>query len=268
MAVKSPSVADGKYLTQDVYSEFLDLLLTVGQLMLAAGSEVSRIENTMARIAKSYGAVETDIFVITSNMVATIEYRDGTKITRTKRLVDRAETNLSLLDKINALSRTICDDPVPVSEFKAKLDAIARKRSVPFYIAGSVLTVFGFALLFGGAVADAACSGIIALLICLFQQLLMPICPNKLVFNVLCSFLTTLAVCGICALLVPLNFDKILIGDIMLLIPGLAMTNSIRDMFSGETISGIIRLIESLLWAGGLAIGCILAMLITGWRVG
>jgi uncharacterized membrane protein YjjP (DUF1212 family) len=57
--------------------------------------------------------------------------------------------------------------------------------------------------------------------------------------------------------------DKIMIGDIMLLIPGIAMTNSIRNMLVGDTISGIMRLIESLLWAGALALGFMTVMLIS-----
>ena len=57
-----------------------------------------------------------------------------------------------------------------------------------------------------------------------------------------------------------LHADKIMIGDIMLLIPGIAMTNSIRNILVGNTISGIMRLIESLLWAGALACGYMTAI--------
>lgn len=43
--------------------------------------------------------------------------------------------------------------------------------------------------------------------------------------------------------------DLISIGNIMLLIPGIAFTNSLRDMFSGDTITGLIRCMESILLA-------------------
>lgn len=52
-----------------------------------------------------------------------------------------------------------------------------------------------------------------------------------------------------------LAVDKILIGVIMLLIPGVPLTNSVRDMLVGHTISGLLRLAESLLLAGSLAMG-------------
>ena len=49
--------------------------------------------------------------------------------------------------------------------------------------------------------------------------------------------------------------DLISIGNIMLLIPGIAFTNSVRDMFSGDTITGLLRFIESLLLAVTIALG-------------
>ena len=54
--------------------------------------------------------------------------------------------------------------------------------------------------------------------------------------------------------------DKILIGDIMLLIPGLAMTNAVRNILLGNTISGLVRLADSLLWAAALAGGFMVAL--------
>ena len=55
------------------------------------------------------------------------------------------------------------------------------------------------------------------------------------------------------------NVDMISIGNIMLLIPGIALTNSLRDMFSGNTISGLMRFIESILLALTIAFGFALA---------
>ena len=61
-----------------------------------------------------------------------------------------------------------------------------------------------------------------------------------------------------------LRADKIIIGDIMLLIPGIAMTNAVKDMLVGDTIAGTMRLLESLLWAGALAGGFMASMWIMG----
>ena len=49
--------------------------------------------------------------------------------------------------------------------------------------------------------------------------------------------------------------EKIMIGNIMLLIPGIAFTTSLRDLINGDTISGLIGLIEAIVKAIAIAIG-------------
>ena len=58
--------------------------------------------------------------------------------------------------------------------------------------------------------------------------------------------------------------DKIMIGGIMLLIPGIAMTNSIRDMLTGDIVTGMLRLVDSILRAAAIACGFALSLMITG----
>ena len=50
----------------------------------------------------------------------------------------------------------------------------------------------------------------------------------------------------------------------MLLIPGLALTNAIRDMMNGDTVSGLLRLCDSLLRALAIAAGFISIMTLIG----
>ena len=82
---------------------------------------------------------------------------------------------------------------------------------------------------------------------------------NDVTFQFAASFLTGCGICSFKALFPGLHLDKIMIGDIMLLIPGLMTTNAIRDILIGDTLSGVIRLIVSLLRAAALALGFIAA---------
>ena len=56
----------------------------------------------------------------------------------------------------------------------------------------------------------------------------------------------------------------ILIGVIMLLIPGLAFGNAVRDLLFGDTVSGIIQLVQAVLTAVMVAFGFTVAMMIFG----
>ena len=58
--------------------------------------------------------------------------------------------------------------------------------------------------------------------------------------------------------------NEIIIGNIMLLIPGIALTNSLRDMISGDIISGLLRFLDAILVAVAIAAGYILAARLLG----
>ena len=51
------------------------------------------------------------------------------------------------------------------------------------------------------------------------------------------------------------SMDKVIIGNIMTLIPGIGLTNAIRDLFVGDSIAGILRLTDAMLTALAIAAG-------------
>jgi len=55
-----------------------------------------------------------------------------------------------------------------------------------------------------------------------------------------------------------------IIGNIMLLIPGIAFTTALRDIINGDTLSGLLGLCEAILRALAVAIGFAVVLLLTG----
>ena len=51
------------------------------------------------------------------------------------------------------------------------------------------------------------------------------------------------------------NIDSAIIGSLMLLVPGLAITNAVRDSIGGDLLAGIIRAVEACLIAIAIALG-------------
>lgn len=68
----------------------------------------------------------------------------------------------------------------------------------------------------------------------------------------------------ICALFSSVNSNIVMIGFIMIVIPGVAFTNSARDFLLGDTISGSLRMLESILYAACIAGGVALSLLLLG----
>ncbi len=245
--------------------ELLHLLLDMGEAMLSCGAEIDRVENTLTRMGRSAGADEVSVFVIISMVVITLVFPDGREYTETRRLRYTGNTNLARLERLNALSRRYCAAPMSDGELAVALKEAARVEVAPWaFYTGSVIGAASFSVFFGGSGFDALAAALLALLICFFLKKVRPFCPNNLVFNLAVSFVIGCIGYGALRFIPVLHVDRVLMGDIMLLIPGMGLTTALRDMLTGDTLSGVLRLIESVLWAVGLAAGCMLSALLLG----
>ena len=250
-------------LKRNEQSFLLDSMLEMGELLLDCGAEVSRVEDTLSRLGAAYGAERTDVFVIPSIISISMEFAGEKALTETRRIHSNGSNDFYRLEKLNTLSRSCCADPLPLPELRRSLDTVAAgHKPLRVILGGSVLAAFSFAVFFGGSVWDGLAAALFAVAVCLLQEYLGRTELNTAAFNLVISLLIGLGVGLLAALLPALHVDKILIGDIMLLIPGLAMTNAIRNMLVGNTISGAVRLAESLIWAVALASGFMIALLI------
>ena len=249
-------------LTKEEQNHLLDCMLDMGELLLGCGAEISRVEDTLSRMGRAYGAARMDVFVITSIISMTMEFPDEEAVTETRRILSDWPTDFRRLEDLNALSRRCCAEPLSPPALRQELDAIAArgKPLLPVYL-GSLLAGGSFAVFFGGSLWDGLAAALFALAVCLLQDRLGRTRLNTVASNLFISLLIGLGVGLLCLALPALHMDKILIGDIMLLIPGLAMTNAIRNMLVGDTISGVVRLAESLMWAAALAGGFMVALL-------
>ncbi|MDO4617680.1 MAG: threonine/serine exporter family protein [Lachnospiraceae bacterium] len=248
--------------------------LEIGKYMLKSGGEVSRVEDTMSRILRAYGFVRVDVFTITSQIQITAEDSTG-KIHHQFRRVYRWGTNLEELERLNQISRTICAEKPDPGEIPAMIhapdSAKCRKETKADKLtayAGAVLAASGFTVFFGGGAADAVITAVLALLITRLNRHSNSSMESQLLlyffFAIEAGFAGSFLVMLGDAAGLPMDLDKILIGCIMLTIPGISITYSVRDMLLGETITGLLRFVESLLIAASIAAGYVLASFILG----
>lgn len=236
--------------------KYLHCAMVIGELLLKSGAEVGRVEDTIYRICKAYGAERIDVFSITSSIVTTIQGKEFGICTQTCRVSGRSN-DLDRLDQLNQLSRNICENKMDYTEIQKELEIIQSRMQYPFIfqLLFYALISGAFSVFFGGDWKDMAASAIIGAVLKTLELLVKQISVNSLITALICSgvggFLSNLAVwSGIGS-----HADLISIGNIMLLIPGIALTNSIRDMFCGDTITGLIRFMESVLLALVIALG-------------
>lgn len=243
----------------------LSCALDIGEEMLICGAEVYRVEDCIRRICTSYGCKRVDVFTITSSIVVTIVDMKHERVTQTRRIASY-NTDLSKLDKLNQISRMMCSETPELSEIKNKLKKIKAEKKYPFiveclayaFIAGA------FTVFFGGTFLDGAISLIIGLFLRLIVFAATRSKLNAIFANFVSSFCMSFLAFTAAAIGLGVSVDNIVIGNIMLLIPGVGLTNSLRDMISGDTMAGALRLLEAVLIAISLAAGYILSALIAG----
>ncbi|WP_205839264.1 threonine/serine exporter family protein [Velocimicrobium porci] len=240
--------------------EVLDTAILVGYNLLRNGAEIYRVEQSIVYICTAYGMQEIEAFAIPSSIVVTIS--DGRlSMTKSKRVLTR-DTDLDKVDKLTDLSRKICRELPDYDTFKKLLQEILNG---PIY--GKALTYFAhamiglsFTLFFGGNYWDGLVGGMIGFSIALLTGFMKRLRANLFFNNILCGFFSAF-ISNILAIKTGLfHADKIIIGTIMLLVPGLALANSMRDFISSDTMTGLSRLVEALFVAMGIAIGVAFAM--------
>ena len=103
----SPLVSGGQWTDDNSarHASLLHRLLDIGELLMASGAEVNRVEDTLTRMGKAYGASHMNVFVITTSIVVTMIFPDGTERTQTRRIRNGGSTDFTLLEDLNALSR-------------------------------------------------------------------------------------------------------------------------------------------------------------------
>ena len=247
------------------YHKLLQAILDIAEEMLVCGAEVDRVEDSIERMCYAYGCDRVNAFIITSNIQVTFEDPRGNIITQIRRL-KRNDTNFDRLDYLNDLSRYICANKPDLETLVQKYEAVMNRKQLPIWLQyfGAVLVASGFAVFFGGNFADAIASGVLGIVITLITRILAKIEENQMaklfISSVIAGFLAIVLV----AVGIGSNVDKIMIGGIMLLIPGIAMTNSVRDLLIGDVVTGMIRFVNSLLMAAAIACGFALPLILTG----
>ena len=238
------------------WEERLALVLDIAEQMVISGAEVARTEYSVRRICKSFGAVRTEALSITTSLIVTVYYDEYGSVTQTRR-VDKFAYNMDRLEKMNELSREICDKKLTVEEGRKKFSELMSEKYYVFnaQILFFMLIAFTFTLFFGGSVKDAAVSAFIAILFKYIDEFAKKLEINKFIPIVISSLLGGFIAIMAVRAGVADSVEMVSIGDVMLLIPGIMLTNSLRDMFGGDTITGGIRFIEATLIAVMIAVG-------------
>lgn len=223
----------------------LRLGLTTGELMLKSGAEVYRVEDTLRRLLLQVGAQEVETIVTPTGIYLSISC--GGQIHTAVRRVTRGSANLNLVCSLNQFSRTITKDTSPD---EALITVLSLANKPPVYSQGVLVAAVGaagacFASLFGGNLLESVAGGAGALLVYLACLMFGGRSVNRFVADYAGGAIAALSAV-LLSLIIPIRVEPAVIGAIMTLVPGVLLTNAVRDSISGDLLSGAARMVEAL----------------------
>lgn len=237
-------------------TRILHLSTFAGGIMLQSGAEIYRIEETVYRICTSYGLKEVDVFATPTGIIISAMDENNNTISKVKRIKYRT-VDLDKVSRVNNLSRDICTKNLSLELVQTLLEDInkSEKYSKGIILLASSMVAGFFTLVYGGNSRDFIVSFFIGPIIQSFSMFLSKIQANSFFVNALggaiASFIALLGT----SIGIGYSTDHIVIGSIMLLVPGLIITNAIRDTIEGDLITGLSRASEAFLIAIAIALG-------------
>lgn len=236
-------------------NEVMEVALRAGEALLRNGAEIYRVEDTVQRICKSYN-VEAEIFALPTGIFMTVIGKDGEPVSYIRRIKSRT-VDLRRIERVNSFSRSLQNNPISYNQAISILQEIEEAKGFNFALRLCIAGVnaFVYTVLFKGSLQDAAAAFFIGMLIYFSKEKI----SRAGVFNFFEDFASGM-VAGAASLAVVrlfpiINLYKVIIASIIILLPGVAITNAIKDALNGDIVSSQFRLAEAIFSLAAVAAG-------------
>lgn len=242
------------------YYLLTEIAIDLGYELAMCGAETFRVEESIIRILRTYG-IECEVFAIPNCLTLSFEAANGKPMTRMRR-VGFHGNNLEGVERFNALSRRICaekPEPEVARQWLNETRASCRIFSLPVSLLGYFCAAFGFALFFGSILSDCVIAGLCGVVMGLLAKGMDALKANPFFSTFSSAFAAALIIYLLAPLGIVQTVDGAIIGTMMILVPGIALTYSMRDIIYGDTNSGLNRIVQVVMLALAIALGTAVA---------
>ncbi|MGL5088558.1 MAG: threonine/serine ThrE exporter family protein [Fusobacteriaceae bacterium] len=233
--------------------QILQVATFAGKIALTSGAEVYRVEDIISRIGQHFN-LNVDCFVTLTCIIVSGKNINGEVVS----LVERIKSRSTNLDKIHEIHKIVTDiEMYSLIELKKALQKIDETRPYSFGINlfASALGAASFIISFKGGPNDFAAAFVSGAGVAVFSYTTSGLQLNNFFTNLISSIICVL-ISNLFYISGVITTPSIsIISSLMLLVPGVGFINSIRDIISGDLISGTSRATEVLMTGGAIAIG-------------
>jgi len=237
-------------------NKLLKFALDAGEIMLSSGAETHRVQDTMHRILSVSHSTGVDALAMSTFLIASIPSKKSGSLTLTRGVYNRS-MNFEKICSVNDISRAFVSRQITLAQASKRLEKINHSPAYSriTHIMGSGMACGGFALVLDGSGIDGLAAFVFGLIIGFVlsysSKTKMPYFFNCM----LAGFIAGSSAVIFHKLVPTAGTGIIIIGSITPLLPGMTMTNSIRDIMEGHFISGTSKMVETLLVAFAIAGG-------------
>lgn len=236
----------------------LILALRAGELMMKSGAESYRVEDTITRICKACKIPYVEVFATPTGIFLSLDEgsEDSDMHTFIKR-IKGSRIDLEKISQINHFSREFTSTDLSVDAGLSILKKIAASKPYPILlrIIGAALVSSFFALIFQGTYSDFFCAFIAGASSYALSVLLDKLETNLFIRGFCSCAAATLIALSLFSIGLGSNLNSVIIGSIMIFLPGVALTNGVRDTLAGDIVSGSSKGIEAIIIAVSIASG-------------
>ncbi|KOS66441.1 membrane protein [Lysinibacillus contaminans] len=238
----------------------LDCLLLAGRIMIESGAETYRVEDTMLRMARSQNMPDAQCYATPTGIIFSLGKTQPTRITS----ISKRITDLQKISLVNSVSRRLTSHIITLEEAYDELKSIQKTNYfLPNHvqILAAALASGCFLILFKGIWSDLPIT-LVAGGLGFAMLLLMNHLTRVKFFS---EFTASLTIGLVAYLAIGFGYgtqiDKIIISSVMPLVPGILITNAVRDLMAGHLMSGLSKGAEGFLTA--FAIGAGIAVILS-----
>ncbi|MDO5028264.1 MAG: threonine/serine exporter family protein [Bacillota bacterium] len=240
----------------DEIYKLLHITVMVGRIILQSGGEVFRVEDTIERMCSSFTNLDGyEVLAMKTSVSVTLIYEGipYNSVAREK----SPSYKLEVVDMMNAFSRNFINTGMDLNQAYRVVMKIDRVKDYPNWFLGFCTGIIGalFTLLYGGPTVDFVPAFFVGFITYYIVNKSAVFFVPEFMVQLLAGFLTA----GIAAVFSSIGFatdpNMIIIGCLMPYVPGMAITNAVRDILSGDYMTGLMTIAQAIFIAVGLAFG-------------
>jgi len=248
--------------------QLVPLAADLGAILLRSGAEIRQVEEGLYHLFEARG-LKAEVFVLLKGIFLSAWDEGGEPVSLIRHVRGGSGVDLARLERALLLARELAAGADDAVEARRKVDALGGPASGPtlVLVTAAAATAGIYGVFFGGTWSEAlwaagAAAGVQGLRGPWVRAGLPPL-ADVLLAAVL------LALAGLAAPWVLAGADpvRVVTGGVMILIPGVALVNGVKDVLHGDTVSSLYRLAEAGLQTAAIAAG-VAVVLTWGWPHG